>query len=230
MNQMEPVTAHDGQPTTQEWHAATLQVPLHTAGPAGTMRAYEAGEVIFRQGDAAGDILFIHRGGIRCVVLSPGGREAVVALHAAGDFVGEACLAGRAHRTASAVASEPSLVRHVDLHEVQRLLRHDPGFAERFVSHVTRRNSRLEDDLLDQLFHTSEQRLARVLLLLAAQSHGSDAGTVPPMSQETLAELIGTTRSRVNLFLNRFRRRGFIDYAAGQPIRVSRALRSVLEQ
>jgi len=229
MSYMESATAQNSQPMTQEWHHATVQVPLATAGPAGTMRAYERGDTIFRQGDAARDVLFIHRGSVRCTVLSRGGREAVVALHGAGEFVGEGGLGGRPLRTASAIATESSLIRHVDQHEAERLLRHDPTFAQRFLSHVLKRNARMEDDLLDQLFHTSEQRLARALLLLAEEAHGQPAGTVPRLSQETLAELVGTTRSRVNLFLNRFRKRGFIDYDAGQPMRVHATLNSVLD-
>jgi CRP/FNR family transcriptional regulator, cyclic AMP receptor protein len=229
MSQMERATAQDSQPMTQEWQRVTVPEPLTIAGPAGTMRSYRPGETVFRQGDAARDVLFIHQGAVRCTVLSRGGREAVVALHGTGDFFGEGCLGGRPLRTASAITSEPSLIRHVDQHEAERLLRHDPKFAERFLSHVLKRNARMEDDLLDQLFNTSEQRLARALLLLAERAHGESKGTVPRLSQETLAELIGTTRSRVNLFLNRFRKLGFIDYDAGQPMRVHHTLSTVLD-
>jgi CRP-like cAMP-binding protein len=168
---------------------------------------------IFAQGDPANAVFYIQEGRVKLTVVSRQGKEAVIAILGAGDFFGEGCLAGQTVRMASAAAmSECSIVK-LEKAALIRVLREEPAFSEMFLMHVLSRNIRFEADLVDHLFNSSEKRLARVLLLLANFGKTGDPQTViPKISQEMLAEIIGTTRSRVSFFMNRFRKMGFIDY------------------
>jgi CRP/FNR family transcriptional regulator, cyclic AMP receptor protein len=177
---------------------------------------------IFAQGDPANAVFYIQAGQVKLTVVSRHGKEAVIAILGAGDFFGEGCLAGQQIRMASAAAmSECSIVR-LEKAALMRVLRQEPAFAEMFLMHVLSRNIRFEADLVDQLFNSSEKRLARVLLLLANFGKAGEPQTViPKISQETLAEIIGTTRSRVSFFMNRFRKMGFIHYNGGLEVHSS---------
>ena len=170
-------------------------------------------EVIFRQSTAADSVFYIQKGKIKIVVASSQGKEAVVGILGIGDFFGEGCLIGQPLRLATAKAMTESRVVRVGKPEMVRILHAEPSFAELFMTHLLTRNSRVEEDLVDQLFNSSEKRLARTLLLLA--NFGKPGGPQPittPISQETLAEIIGTTRPRVSHFMNKFRKLGFINY------------------
>ncbi|MFI5177158.1 MAG: Crp/Fnr family transcriptional regulator [Vicinamibacterales bacterium] len=192
-----------------------------------TILAYRAGATVFSQGDPATTVLYIQRGGVKLSVLSKTGREAVVAMLGPSDFFGEGCLAGQPVRMGSATALVATKVLAVDKHEMIRMLHEQPDLSDRFISHVLTRNIRVEEDLIDQLFNSSERRLARALLLLAR--YGRDdtpVRTLPKLSQEVLAGMVGTTRSRINFFMNKFRRLGFIEYNGG--IKINKSLLSVV--
>jgi len=170
-------------------------------------------EVIFSQGDDADAVFYIKKGKVKVAVISKQGKEAVVALLGPNEFVGEGCLIGQPKRLATASAMTECETMRVEKTEIQRVLRDEPAFSQMFVSHILTRNARVEEDLVDQLFNSTEKRLARLLLLLA--NFGKDGRPEPilaKISQETLAEMIGTTRSRVSHFMNKFRELGFIDY------------------
>jgi CRP/FNR family cyclic AMP-dependent transcriptional regulator len=179
-----------------------------------TIEKYEKGRKIFSQGDIADSVFFIHRGKVKVTVLSEHGKEAVVGIFAEGQFFGEACLEGVQLRTVTGHAMEECVITSITRTAMHTALTTQPKFSEFFITHLLARNSRVEDDLIDQLFNSSEKRLARLLLLLA--NFGREAGGVQPiavtLSQETLAEMIGTTRSRVSFFMNKFRKKGYIDY------------------
>jgi CRP/FNR family transcriptional regulator, cyclic AMP receptor protein len=187
---------------------------LTKAGKGRTLADHPKNHKVYLQGDPADAIFYIHKGKIKLTVVSKQGKEAVVALLGAGDFFGEGCLAGQALRMSSAASlAECSLVR-LEKAGVIRLLHEEPAFSELLLHHLLSRNIRIEEDLVDQLFNSSEKRLARVLLLLANfGKEGKPELVIPKMSQETLAEIIGTTRSRVSFFMNRFRKLGFIKYS-----------------
>lgn len=192
-----------------------------------TMREYERDETIFSQGAIADAVFWILHGEVKLAVVSPDGKEAVIAILSHGNFFGEECLAGQPLCSATATAVHPSTVIRVPREAMTSLLHHEPAFAEGFIAHLLSRHIRMEQDLLDQLFHTSEKRLARLLLLMAR--NGDNGETLPVMekiSHETLAEMIGTTRSRVTFLMNRFRKLGFIDYNGGMHVHGS--LRVVL--
>jgi CRP/FNR family transcriptional regulator, cyclic AMP receptor protein len=196
--------------------AFDAQAFLDSAGIARKIVEYRRAEVIFTQGDPCGHILYIQKGGVKLSVLSKTGRQAAVAMLGAGEFFGEGCLAGQAFRIASATATTPSAILLVDKDQMARLLHEQNAMSDRFIAHLLARNIRIEEDLIDQLFNASEKRLARTLLLLAR--YGKDDAlvrVVPPISQETLAEMVGTTRSRVNFFMRKFQRLGFIHYKNG---------------
>jgi CRP-like cAMP-binding protein len=191
-------------------------------------REYLADETIFSQGDPADAVFYLQSGGIKLTVVSKSGKEAVVAILVQDSFFGEGCLAGQPLRMASASAEQKSTVIRVEKQAMLNLLHHDPEFAERFLAYMLSRNIRMEADLVDHLFNSSEKRLARLLLLLA--NYGQESKPIPliaKMSQETLAEMIGTTRSRVSFFLNRFRDLGFIEYN-GSGMHVHSSLVSVV--
>ena len=188
---------------------------------------YDPGTVIFSQGDQASSVMFVEKGAVRLSVLSHAGKEAVVAVLDEGHFFGEGCLAGQSQRMATAAAMTRCTILTVEKKEMVQQLHAQPGFADRFLTHMLTRNIRIEEDLIDQLFNSSEKRLARTLLLLAR--YGEPATThraLPRVSQETLAEMIGTTRSRVNFFMNKFRKLGFIDYNGG--LRINHSLLTVV--
>lgn len=180
-------------------------------------------QALFSQGEAADAVFYILGGKVKLTVLSSKGKEAVIAILGQGEFVGESCLAGQLVRTAAATALEESTIMRIDKAAMIRVLREEPTFAELFMSHLLSRNIRIEEDLVDQLFNSSEKRLARILLLLAHFGKESKVEEliVPKISQETLADMVGTTRSRVSFFLNKFRKLGFIDYNGGLRIRSS---------
>jgi CRP-like cAMP-binding protein len=184
-----------------------------------TTRGYRAKEIVFSQGDAADAVFFIHKGNVKLTVLSARGKEAVIGVLDPGSFFGEGCLAGQPFRMASASATEPSRITRVSRSTMVRLLHRDPEFAESFMAYLLSRNVRIEEDLVDQLFNSSEKRLARVLLLLAHFGKESrPESVIPKVSQETLAAMVGTTRSRVSYFMNRFRKMGFIHYNGGLQV------------
>jgi len=202
---------------------------LETAGSAKTVRDYRRGESIFTQGDDCQAVLYIQSGGVKLSVLSKNGKEAVVAMLGPGEFFGEGCLAGQPIRMGSAVAITPSVILVVGKDKMMRLLRKQHAMSDRFIAHMLSRNIRIEEDLIDQLFNSSEKRLARALLLLARYGK-ADAPTrvVPKVSQDTLAKMVGTTRSRVNFFLNKFKKLGFIEYDGDVPLKINNSLLSVV--
>jgi CRP/FNR family transcriptional regulator, cyclic AMP receptor protein len=174
---------------------------------------YALAAKIFAQGDPATSVMYVEKGAVRLSVLSHAGKEAVVALLDAGHFFGEGCLAGQSQRMATATAMAPCTILDVDKADMVRHLHAKPAFADRFLTHMLTRNIRIEEDLIDQLFNSTEKRLARTLLLLARYGEPEASHrALPKLSQEVLAEMVGTTRSRVNFFMNKFRKLGFIDY------------------
>src|SRR5436309_15734269 len=189
------------------------QAFLDSAGIARRIVEYRRAEVIFTQGDPCEHVLYIQKGGVKLSVLSKAGREAVVAMLSPGAFFGEGCLAGQPVRMGSATATTDSTILLVDKDQMVRLLHSQHGLSDRFITHMLARNIRIEEDLVDQLFNSSEKRLARTLLLLARYGkEEKPQRDVPKVSQATLAEMVGTTRSRVNFFMNKFKRLGFIEY------------------
>ena len=205
------------------------QAFLDSAGVEGTVVQYAREDTVFRQGDTSDDVMYIQSGGIKLSVLSKTGKEAVVAMLGPGDFFGEGCLAGQLVRMGTATAITPSAVRLLPKRKMEKLLHKQHAMSDRFISHMLTRNIRIEEDLIDQLFNSSEKRLARTLLLLARYGRqDKPIRTVPRISQETLAEIVGTTRSRVNFFLNKFKKMGFIEYNGELPIRINNSLLSVV--
>jgi CRP/FNR family cyclic AMP-dependent transcriptional regulator len=188
---------------------------------------YEPGATIFAQGDPATSVMYVETGAVRLSVLSHGGKEAVIAVIDAGHFFGEGCLASQTQRMATASAMSAACVKVIEKQDMVRHLHARPAFADRFLTHMLMRNIQIEEGLIDQLFNSSEQRLARTLLLLARYGEPEVSHrALPRVSQETLAEMIGTTRSRVNFFMNKFRKLGFIEYNGG--LKVNNALLSVV--
>jgi CRP/FNR family transcriptional regulator, cyclic AMP receptor protein len=206
--------------------AFDVETYLATAGHAPRVVQYRRGAVIFSQGDQGRDIRYLQAGAIKLSVISHSGKEAVVALLSPGDFFGEGVLSGQSVRIATATAVTASSVLAIEKNAMTRLIHEEPAFADRFIAYMLARNVRIEADLIDQLFNSSEKRLARTLLLLARYGKGNPNPTLPKISQETLAEMIGTTRSRVNFFMNKFRKLGFIKYNGG--ITIHRSLLSVV--
>jgi CRP/FNR family cyclic AMP-dependent transcriptional regulator len=204
-----------------------VEVYLQSTGPAQKVVNYRRGEVVFSQGDPANDIRYIQKGAIRLSVLSRTGKEAVVAMLGPGDFFGERALTGHSVRIETATATVGTTVLSIEKDAMVRLLHEEPTFSDRFISYMLARNIRIEADLIDQLFNSSEKRLARALLLLARYGQASPQRAVPKISQETLAEMVGTTRSRVNLFMNKFRKLGLIEYNGG-GLKINGSLLSVI--
>src|SRR3954452_7746483 len=189
------------------------QAFLDSAGLSKKIREYGRDEAIFAQGDKCENVMYIQHGGVKLSVLSKSGREAVVAMLGPGDFFGEGCLAGQALRIGSASAITATTVLVIGKKQMTAVLHNEPTLSDRFIAHMLSRNIRIEQDLIDQLFNSSEKRLARALLLLARYGElGKPRQNVPKISQETLSEMVGTTRSRVNFFMNKFKRLGFIQY------------------
>ena len=210
------------KPASRRRKRFDAQAFLDSAGLSQSVVNYPAGAIVFSQGDAANDVLYIQDGSVRLSVLSKSGREAVIAMLNPGDFFGEGCLAGQPVRMGTATAATPTRVLAIAKPEISRLLHEQPSFSDRFLTHVLTRNIRIEEDLVDQLFNSSEKRLARALLLLARYGkENPPIRTIPKVQQEILAEIVGTTRSRVNFFMNKFRKLGFIEYNGGIKIHSS---------
>ena len=199
-----------------------VQVFLDTAGVARKVIEFKKAEVVYSQGEAAKSIMYLQAGGIKLSVVNEVGKEAVVAILEPGDFFGEGCLAGQSVRMGTATAITPSAVLDIEKSEMFKVLHEQHAFSDRFLTFMLARNIRIEEDLIDQLFNSSEKRLARTLLLLARYGkEDRPQGVLPKVSQETLAEMIGTTRSRINFFMNKFRKLGFIKYNGGLQINTS---------
>jgi CRP/FNR family cyclic AMP-dependent transcriptional regulator len=198
---------------------------------AGGIRTYRPGEIVFSQGDPADAVFYVQDGIVKLSAISARGKEAVVALVGGGEFFGDSCLAEFPIRLRTASAVTTMTVIAVEKTAMLRLLTSNPSLASRFISQVVSRTIRTEDDLADQIFYSSEKRLARVLLLLARGGSGeAPQRSLPKPSQETLAEMIGTTRSRVNVFMNKFRRLGYVDYDAARLTVNAPALQDVLRE
>ncbi len=187
---------------------------LSRIGSGRTNEKFSANDVIFSQGDTASAVFYLQKGNAKITITSKGGKEAVLAILGPGDFFGEGCLNGQPRRIATVTTMTECLIMRLDKAAMVRVLHQEPKFADLFIGYLLHRNSRVEEDLVDQLFNSSEKRLARTLLLLANFGKGGkQEPVIAKISQETLAEMIGTTRSRVSFFMNKFRRLGFIDYS-----------------
>jgi CRP/FNR family transcriptional regulator, cyclic AMP receptor protein len=191
------------------------------------VKEFKKGEIIYSQGDAAKNVWYLQQGGVKLTVVNEVGKEAIVAILGPGDFFGEGCLAGQSVRIGTAAAVTASTVLIIEKSEMSKVLHEQHDLSDRFIKFMLARNIRIEEDLVDQLFNSTEKRLARTLLLLARYGKvDHPQGLLPKVSQETIAEMIGTTRSRVNLFMNKFRKLGFIKYNGG--IEVNTSLLSVV--
>jgi len=207
--------------------AFSAQGFLDSAGVARKVVEFKRKGKIFSQGDSAKNVLYIQKGGVRLSIVNETGKEAVVAILGPGDFFGEGCLAGQRLRIGTATAIAPTTALVIEKTEMIRVLHAEHEFSDRFISYMLLRNIRVEEDLVDQLFNSSEKRLARTLLLLARYGKEDKPEKVlPKISQEMLAEMVGTTRSRVNFFMNKFRKMGFIKYNGG--IQINSSLLSVV--
>lgn len=203
------------------------QVFLDTAGGAGKVIEYRRGETIYSQGDAADTVMYIQKGGVKFTVVNGSGREAVVAMFGPTDFFGEGCMAGQVLRMGTTSAMTPTTVLAIQKKELLRMLHFEHKLSDHFISYMLARNIRVEGDLIDQLFNSSEKCLARTLLLLARYGEQEQPERIlAKVSQETLAGMIGTTRSRVNFFMNKFRKLGFIEYNG--KIKINRSLLTVV--
>ena len=204
-----------------------VQAFLDSAGAARTIVEFQAKDTVFSQGDLGKDVMYIQKGSVKISVVSTTGKEAVVAILKTGDFLGESILAGQPMRMATATAVVPVTLLVIGLKEMIRVLHAEHEFSDRFINYMVGRNIRIEEDLVDQLFNSSEKRLARTLLLLARYGDQEKPQLVlPKISQEMLAEMVGTTRSRVNFFMNKFKKLGFINYDGG--LHVNDSLLSVV--
>jgi CRP/FNR family transcriptional regulator, cyclic AMP receptor protein len=207
------------RPKTTAKAVFNTQVFLDSVGVARKVTEFKKKETIFSQGDPCGNVFYIQKGGVRLSVVNESGKEAVVAVLGPGDFFGEGCLAGQPTRIGTATAIAPTTALVIEKSEMVRVLHSEHEFSDRFISFMLARNIRIEEDLVDQLFNSSEKRLARTLLLLARYGKEDKLQRVlPKVSQEMLAEMVGTTRSRVNFFMNKFRKLGFIKYNGGLQI------------
>jgi CRP/FNR family cyclic AMP-dependent transcriptional regulator len=203
------------------------QVFLQSVGASRRVAEFQKKQTIFSQGDAADSVMYVQKGSVKLTVINESGKEAVVAILGSGDFFGEGGMAGQTLRIGTATAMVPTTVLIVQKDEMIRVLHAEHQLADRFIAHMLARNIRVEADLIDQLFNSTEKRLARVLLLLARYGKEDQPERVlQKVSQETLAEMIGTTRSRVNLFMNKFKRLGFIEYKGG--IKINKSLLTVV--
>ena len=192
-----------------------------------TISDYRNNQIVYSQGDPADSVFYIQKGKVKITVLSDLGKEAVIAVLGTGNFFGEGCLAGQTLRLASVAALTECVIVRMEKENITRVIHEEPAFAELFISHLLARNIRVEEDLVDQLFNSSEKRLARTLLLLANfGKEGDPEPVLAKISQETLAEMIGTTRSRVSVFMNKFRKLGLIDYNG--HIEIHRSLLNVV--
>jgi len=204
-----------------------VQLFLDSAGLGRKVAQFRGKETIFSQGDPANNVMYIQEGGVKLTVVNETGKEAIVGILRPGDFLGEGCLAGQSIRMATATTIALTTVLVIEKHEVMRVLHEEHEFSDRFIAYTLARNARVEEDLIDQLFNSSEKRLARTLLLLARYgAEDQPQKVITNVTQETLAEMIGTTRSRVNFFMNKFRKLGFIQYDG--EIHVNKSLLSVV--
>jgi CRP/FNR family cyclic AMP-dependent transcriptional regulator len=209
-------------PNLRKKPAFDAQAFLDSTGVARKVKQVKRAELVYAQGAAADSIIYLQSGGVKLTVVNEVGKEAVVAILGPGDFFGEGCLAGQTVRIGTATAITSSTVLVIEKSEMLRLLHEEHDLSDRFIRFMLARNIRIEEDLIDQLFNSSEKRLARTLLLLARYGKEDQPhGVLPKMSQETLAEMVGTTRSRVNFFMNKFRKLGFIKYNGGLQINTS---------
>jgi CRP-like cAMP-binding protein len=204
---------------------------LARIGKGRSIGKYRKGQIVFSQGDSADAVFYIQKGKAKLTVVSEQGKEAVIAILSVGEFFGEGCLAGQAQRIATVTAMTDAVIARLEKPAIVQVIHQEPAFSEMFIAHLLGRTIRVEADLVDQLFNSSEKRLARMLLLLA--NFGKEAKPEPiiaKISQETLAEMIGTTRSRVSFFMNKFRKLGFIAYNGGieQGIEVHSSLLNVI--
>jgi CRP/FNR family cyclic AMP-dependent transcriptional regulator len=205
-----------------EKRAFDAQTFLDSAGVSRKVKEFKRAEGIYAQGDAASSVMYLQSGGVKLTVVNEVGKEAVVAILGPGDFFGEGCLAGQSVRMGTATAVTPTTVLVIEKSEMFKVLHAEHGLSDLFIKFMLARNIRIEEDLIDQLFNSSEKRLARTLLLLARYGkEDQPQGVLPKVSQEMLAEMIGTTRSRVNFFMNKFRKLGFIKYNGGLQINTS---------
>jgi CRP/FNR family cyclic AMP-dependent transcriptional regulator len=204
-----------------------LRVYLESAGVSRKVAEFRKKQSIFSQGDAADSVMYIQKGSVKFTVLNESGKEAVVAIFGTGDFFGEGGMAGQTVRMGTATAIAPTTVLVIGKDEMMRVLHAEHELSDRFITYMLARNIRVEADLIDQLFNSTEKRLARTLLLLARYGGEEQPERVlQKVSQETLAEMIGTTRSRVNLFMNKFRNLGFIEYNG--EIKINKSLLTVV--
>jgi CRP/FNR family cyclic AMP-dependent transcriptional regulator len=200
---------------------------LDTAGVARKVAEFRRNESIYSQGEAADSVMYVQKGGVKLSVVNGSGKEAVVAMFGPSDFFGEGCMAGQTVRMGTATAITPSTVLVIEKNELLRVLHAEHELSDHFIRYMLARNIQVEEDLIDQLFNSSEKRLARTLLLLARYGKQDQPDRIlPKVSQETLAEMIGTTRSRVNFFMNKFRKLGFIEYNG--KIKVNKSLLTVV--
>ena len=199
-----------------------IQEFLSSAGKSRRILKFKKGQVIFSQDDPGDDVLYIQSGNAKLTIVNPQGKEAVLAIVGSGDFLGEGCIIGNPVRLTTATAIAPMNAMSIEKQEMMRVLHDEHEFAGKFISYMLERNIKIEADLVDQLFNSSEKRLARALLILARYGKkGAPETIVAKISQETLAELVGTTRSRVNFFMNKFRKLGFIHYNGGLQVHSS---------
>jgi CRP/FNR family cyclic AMP-dependent transcriptional regulator len=224
-----PAGSRSGHPNMrpQKKSAFDVQVFLESVGTSRRVEEFRKKEAIFSQGEAADTVMYVQKGSVKLTVVNESGKEAVVAILGAGEFLGEGAMAGQTVRMGTATAVAPTTVLIIGKDEMIRVLHAENSLSDRFIMHILERNIRVEADLIDQLFNSTEKRLARTLLLLARYGkEGQPERVVQKVSQETLAEMIGTTRSRVNLFMNKFRNLGFIEYNGG--IKINKSLLTVV--
>jgi CRP/FNR family transcriptional regulator, cyclic AMP receptor protein len=210
--------------------AFDVETFLDSAGVARRVAQFPPETIIYAQGDRATSVCYVQHGRVKLSVVSSTGKEAVVAILGPGDFFGEGCLAGQPRRMGTATALEATTVLRIGRQAMTQTLHAQPELSDRFIAHMLARNIRIEEDLVDQLFNSGEKRLARMLLLLARfGSDESGARLIPNLSQETLAEMVGTTRSRVNIFMNKFRKLGFVEYSSrSTALKINNSLLTVV--
>jgi CRP/FNR family cyclic AMP-dependent transcriptional regulator len=213
----------------KEYKSESSQTFLDTSGMARKVSEFQKGEQIYSQGDAAKSVMYIQKGNVKFSVVNASGKVAVVAMLGPRDFFGEGCMAGQSVRMGTATAIMPTTLIAIHMNELLKMLRTQDKLSDSFIGYVLSRNNRVEEDLIDHLFNSSEKRLARALVVLGRYGkvqHQPD-DELPIVSQETLAEIIGTTRSRVNFFLNKFKKRGFIEYR-NRRIKINKSLQTVI--
>lgn len=217
------------QKTQARNSAFDVKLFLDSASLGGRVSKCGARETVFAQGDSAANVMYIREGGVKLTVVNASGKEAVVAILGPGAFLGEGCLAGQSVCMATATTIAPTTMLFIEKEKMTRKLHEESEFSDLFIGYVLARNLRVEEDLIDQLFNSSEKRLARALLLLARYgARGQPEKILPKVSQETLAEMIGTTRSRVNFFMNKFKKLGFIQYDINHAIHIDPSLLNVV--